>query len=409
MSGKNHDDLLGDLNSLRSPGPEGSDTRTRNIPESWKPKSDYSSTEGGYAIGTPDPENQAHTKGAVEILEEHNLDPEEWNIVSVRKGRWQAWDGTWLNSSRVNFVPRSVKSATSLLLMEDLERMIESNVGWTPRSGTIQTTGRGAYTVLATDQQIGKKASSGGTDQTLDRIQTGTIGAVDRVMKLRAAGLNFGHGVLALTGDHVEGNVSQNGRLQGQAASDLGQSEQTRVARRSLLWQIKQLAPHFETFTVPVVNGNHDESTRQVMADAAEGWNVEIASAVQDVCAENENLKHIEFRYPESGNSTLTVDIEGSLLGLFHGHQAGRDVKKYLSGQSLGQTPLGGADVWLSGHFHHLRTMDIGDRFWAQGPTIDPGSDYFRDSSGESSRPGILTLLMGGDYDPREWLGVIPV
>jgi predicted phosphodiesterase len=159
-----------------------------------------------------------------------------------------------------------------------------------------------------------------------------------------------------------------------------------------------------------VVNGNHDEVTRQVAADPADGWNVEIASAVQDACAENPALQHVEFRFPSSGHQTLTVNIDDCLLGIFHGHQANQNnVLKYLSQQSAGQTALGNADVWISGHFHNFRTMDIGERLWLQAPTTDPGSEWFRDRAGLESKPGLLTLVLGGSFDPREFISVMPV
>ena len=172
--------------------------------------------------------------------------------------------------------------------------------------------------------------------------------------------------------------------------------------------QIKAFAPLAQNMIVPVINGNHDEATRQVAADPADGWNVEIASAVQDACAENPALQHIEFRYPASGHQTLTVDICGTMLGLFHGHQA-RDPLKYISGQAAGQTALGNADLWVSGHYHNFKCMDISHRFWVQAPTTDPGSEWFRDRAGMESKPGLLTMVVGGDYDPREFLSVIPV
>jgi predicted phosphodiesterase len=223
-------------------------------------------------------------------------------------------------------------------------------------------------------------------------------------------GLSLGTICLALPGDHVEGTTSQNGRLQGQAASDLGITEQTRVARRLLLAQVKALAPLVDRMIIPVINGNHDEATRQVVTDPADGWNVEIASAVQDICAENPELAHVEFRYPSSGHQTLTVDINGTMLGLFHGHQASpNNTLKYISQQSAGKTALGGADIWISGHFHNFRTMDIGERLWVQAPTTDPGSEWFRDRAGMESKPGLLTMVIGGEYEPREFISVLAV
>jgi hypothetical protein len=97
------------------------------------------------------------------------------------------------------------------------------------------------------------------------------------------------------------------------------------------------------------------------------------------------------------------------MLGLFHGHQSGNNPEKYLSGQSLGQTALGMADVWISGHFHNFRAMDISQRLWIQCPTTDPGSEWFRDRAGKESKPGLLTMVLGGGFDPREFISVIPV
>jgi predicted phosphodiesterase len=174
-----------------------------------------------------------------------------------------------------------------------------------------------------------------------------------------------------------------------------------------LLSQIKAFAPLADRIIVPVVNGNHDEVTRQVIADPADGWNVEIASAVQDACAENSDLSHVEFRFPESGHQTLTVNINGVSLGLFHGHQAGRDVTKYLANQAAGQTALGMADLWISGHFHHFKMMEVGKRLWIQAPTTDPGSEWFRDRNGSDAPTGVLTMVIGDGYDPRRDVSII--
>lgn len=397
-------DLSKSLEDLVTPGPQGSDTSPRAIPEKWRPYAEVG-TDGGYAISSPRPEG--NLPNAEEILKEHNLKPEDWVVTSYRHGRWQKYDGDWLESSRINMIP-AIKAGEHMDA-DDLQKMKDGLDAWRPTSGTITQTGSGAYMVVPADQQIGKKQGAGGTEMSVARIQLGTQRAVDRLTRLRAAGLSFGTGVLALPGDHVEGNTSQGGKLQGLAASDLGQTEQTRVARRLLLSQVKALAPYFEHFVIPVVNGNHDDATRNVAADPADGWNVEIASAVQDIIAENPSLQHVEFRYPASGHQTLAVKIDDTMLGLFHGHQFSTDVRKYLSGQAVGRTSIGDCDIWVSGHYHHFKTADIGERLWVQAPTTDPGSDWFRDRTGDSSRPGILTMAFGGGIDPREWIGIVPV
>ena len=342
--------LSDSIKKLASPGATGSDTRQTNTPESWRPRVEVG-PDGGFVISTANQEG--NTPGAEEILRERGLDPAEWTVTSVRKGAWQTFHGDWLESVRVNITP-----ARSVIERDfDLEELVDHIQKWRPEKGVKTSTGLGAYVHVGADKQIGKKAGSGGSEQTVNRVLEATDKSLARFKGLQKMGLSFGTIVLPELGDHVEGNVSQGGRLQGLAASDLGQTEQVRVARRLLLQQIKTFAPLVERLVVPVINGNHDEVTRQVAADPADGWNVEIASAVQDACAENPALQHVEFRFPASGHQTLAVDIDGCMLGLFHGHQFSRDVEKYLNGQAMGQTAIGGADVWISGHYHHFKSQ----------------------------------------------------
>lgn len=394
------------LEKLASPGTSGSDIKSLNIPEDWRPRMDVDSSKGGFVISKPRPSSEIPDASAV--LEEFGLDPQDWTVSSMRRGKWQKYDGEFLESVRVNLTPNNGWADRENAL--DAEKLIDEIKKWRPERGIKQRTGKGAYTVAPSDQQIGKKAQGQGTQQSIDRILEGTQRAVSKFEAYQKIGLDLGTIVLALPGDHVEGIVSQGGRLQGQAASDLGLTEQVRVARRLLMSQIKSFAPMAERMVVPVVNGNHDEVTRQVAADPADGWNVEIASAVQDACAENQALSHVEFRFPSSGHQTLAVDINGTMLGLFHGHQmSANNPEKYLQQQSLGQTALGLCDVWISGHYHNFRTMDIGHRLWCQCPTTDPGSEWYRDRAGAQSRAGLLTMILGGDFDPREFISVITV
>lgn len=390
------------LEELASPGQTGSDRRKQDTPEAWKPRMDIDHTTGGFVVSTPRP--AGNTADADAILQDFDLDPSAWRVTSVRQSKWQSATGEWLESYRVSVVPADMVAEEDLV---DAEQLIDEIKKWKPTKVSSKATGKGAYVIVPSDQQIGKKANGSGTAESIQRILDLTDSALVRYKELLKLGRPLGTVAFLLAGDHVEGNVSQAGRLQSPAASDLGQTEQTRVARRLLMQQIKAFAPHCEELIIAVVNGNHDEVTRQVVADPSDGWNVEIASAVQDACAENPALSHVKFRYPEKDHQTLTVDVCGTLIGLFHGHQSGKDVVKYLSGQAAGQTALGGADMWVSGHYHHFKALDVGSRLWLQAPTTDPGSPWWRDRSGLESKPGLLTFTVGEDLDPRGDISVI--
>lgn len=387
--------------ALVSPGPSGSDVRATNTPESWRPRMEVDET-GGYVVSTPRAAGEVPDQK--QILEDFDLDPESWRITSFRKSRWQNHAGEWLEAYRLGLQPSEISASSRDF---DLEKLVTEVSKWKPGKPEKTTSGDLAFVFAPSDQQIGKKQGDVGTAQTVARLLDMTSQGVQRLKDLRKIGRSIGTVVIPLPGDHVEGTTSQNGRLQGLAASDLGLTEQTRVARRILMSQVKAFAPLADRVIVPVINGNHDEVTRQVIADPSDGWNVEIASSVQDACAENPALAHVEFRFPEKSHQTLTIDVCGTLLGLFHGHQTGSNVMKYLQEQSAGQTSLGMADVWISGHYHNFKCMDIGERLWVQAPTTDPGSAWFRDRHGLESAPGILTMVIGAGHDPRTDISII--
>lgn len=405
-------DFISGIEALAAPGRQGSDpARSVKVPDSWRPRVEYGA-KGGVLITPPyDPDNEPAIQ---KFFEDEGLDPAQWMVTSIDVGRWGPKDNPDRETKKIKFVPRNPNYYTDTMLEEDLEDLIAHTMKWKPKKTAKPSYGAAAYVVVNSDQQVGKKTGSGGSQQTVNRILDLTQRSIHHFEGLQRYGLRFGTIVLPSLGDHVEGNVSQSGRLQGQAASDLGITEQTRVGRRTLMAQVKALAPLAERIIITPVNGNHDESTRQVSADAADGWNTEITAAVQDACAENPHLAHVEFRYQASGEETLAVDIPGAdtRLGLFHGHQLGNaepnNVRKFIAGHALGRTPMGDADVWLSGHFHHFQARDFSQRLWLQAPTIDPGSDFFRNRTGEDSNPGLLTFVVGGGINPREFIRVLP-
>lgn len=389
------------LEALISPGPNGSDIKSLNTPEAYRPRLEVDAAEGGFLQSRARPASEnADSKS---LLEDFNLNPSEWTITSVRKSQWQNHAGELLESQRISIVPFN----GTRMLDTDIDKLIAEVSKWKPAKSHKKIGGDLAFVFAPSDQQLGKKQGNDGSAQTVARLLEITEKGVERLKDLRKIGRSIGTVVIPLPGDHVEGTVSQGGKVQGQSSSDLGITEQTRLGRRLLMAQIKAFAPHAEKIIVPVVNGNHDEAGRQVMVDASDGWNVEIASAVQDACAENPELSHVEFRFPEKSHQTLAINICGTMLGLFHGHQTGSNVLKYLSGQSAGQTPLGQCDVWISGHYHSFKSMDIGGRFWVQAPTTDPGSAWYRDRHGLESPPGVLTMVIGKDHDPRTDVSII--
>ena len=353
--------------------------------------------EGGYFVSTP--RTAGELPDAVELFKDFELDPDVWTVVSVRKSRWQRFDGEWLEAAKVTVKPANQPNSDKDL---DYDALVAEVNKWKP--GKVERTTGPLYAIYAIgDTQYGKDAG-GGTEATVARVLTAIDESVARHKELLKAGRKIGTVVLPQLGDCIEGSTSQKGAVLGR--SDLGVTQQVRIGRRVLMAWIKAFAPLCDELLVPVVPGNHDEPHRITMTDPIDSWQIEVVAAVQDACAENPNLSHVKFYYPKPDHATLAIDLGGTILGLAHGHQA-KDMGKWLHGQATGRTPVGSADVLITGHFHHFRADQIGPRLWIQVPAMDGGSAWFRDKSGLESPTGIVSLVVGEEYDPRRDLCVL--
>jgi predicted phosphodiesterase len=381
-----------DFNDFTKAGQEGSDNIMKDIPDAWRPRSEIGN-DGGFIVSTPRPDG--NTPGAEEIIREANLDPEEWAVTSHRRSRWQRYDGEWLESFKISVVP--VKS--SIANDFDAEKLIESMMSWRPESSTDFEGDLTAVYSLG-DTQYGKDD----TTAIIERMLKSLDESVER-HKYLAGKYGINQIALPQLGDCIEGMTSQKGKVMGR--HDIGVSEQVRVGRRVLMAQIKAMAPFAEKIIVPVVPGNHDEVQRFLVGRPEDSWQIEVVASVADICAENDFLKdRVEFRFPSADDSTLTVNLSGTMYGMAHGHQA-RDMVKWWAGQVMGRCSVANADILNVGHYHHYRAQSVGPRLFVQNPAMDGGSAWFRDKSGLESAPGIISMVVGEGFDPRKELTVL--
>jgi len=384
--------MLEDLNSLSS---RGSDRVNKPPKEAWRPQLELDA-DGGYFVSTP---RQEEVTNAEDLLAEFNLDPKDWIVVSVRRSKWEGGrSGEWLNSYRVSLKPRSY--AGTLLDATELEREIKK---WRPPRAAKPATGDLTAIYAIGDTQWGKDAGDG-TAGTVGRVRRALSEALLRQQEIKKRGV--GPIALPQMGDCIEGTVSQGGRIMGRLDLDL--TSQIRVGRRVLMEWVKAFAPLTNELIIPVVPGNHDETTRQVIVDPMDSWQVEIVQQVLDICKENPDLAHVTGRFPERDNTTLAVNLSGTMVGFAHGHQL-RDPQKWWQGQALGDTPVGQADVLITAHYHHYAVKQFNHRLWVQTPALDGGSFWFSDRTGMGGKTptGIVSLVVGEGYDPRRDLVVL--
>lgn len=329
--------------------------------------------------------------GDAELMSELGVDPAQWEIIARRESRWQqAEGGKFLRAYRISVRRRA--SRTGNLSVESMNEILRADYypgRYEPDGGTYHND---VFVVPVGDLQVGK-TDGGGTPGLIERFAKMTASVQERLSE--SGGVH--RLVLPWLGDCVEGIVSQGGRLATRL--DISVTEQVRVYRRLMLHQIATLAPYAEHVIVPVVPGNHDETTRQFATGTTDSWAIEGASAVQDALALSGRYENVSFLYPQDEELVVTLDVgtddKPYVLGFTHGHLARNpnSVIGWWEGQAFGRQHGGNADILFTGHYHHLRVEGTGGgRTWIQIPALDGGSDWFRRSKGADEPAGMVSM-----------------
>lgn len=375
----------------------------KSIPAGWEPKLDYDPEQGGTIVTVPSVP-RSDDPAAAEIFEQFNLDPNQWRITSLRRSQWQKYDGEWLEAFRATFVPASAHNA--VVPTDDLLAMVAK---WkpqnSPRKPVKASQGGFAYVVVLADTQVGK-IDGGGSDEIVANVLSKIDAAVIRYKELIKLGRPISSIYLLVGGDCIEGFNSQNGGNVWR--TDLDLTSQIRVFRRLLAYAIKQLAPLTDRLIVASVPGNHDEAVRvngKMGTTYTDSFALDAASAVQDALADRDDFKHVSFVFPKHDTMTITLDIEGTVTGLIHGHQARGKIIDWWKNQAHGQQDIGEATLLISGHFHHIHIEQTGRKTWIQVPALDGGSTWFQNATGQAAPAGLATLLVGnGGWQDLDFL-----
>lgn len=371
-------------------------------PKGWEPGFEW---DGRRGVITSDPTTGAKPPQFESLLAELcaaiGEDPANYTIVGdIQVRRWQQRPGDeWLYYHRATISRISSCDETAL----DLDSLVSEVRKRKPRQPKATSENSAGLVVAIADIQIGK-SDGDGVEGTVRRLQD-TIGKVeDRWRELRKIGVPLGVLYVCFMGDLFEGC---HGHYAQQAfRTRLNIRDQRKVLRTFIdaaLDRWSNLAPQVG---VKVVGGNHGEEREagRSHTDFADNRDVAVVEDVAWAFAKNpDRYGHVSFAIPND-DLTLTFEHDGLIIGLAHGHQAGfgsgdprAKIDRWWRGQMAGQQPIGDADILITGHYHHPWMQMIGRRTHFGCPALDGGSDWFRNTAGVDSPPGVLTFTVTGD------------
>ncbi len=284
----------------------------------------------------------------------------------------------------------------------DIERLLQK-VRKYRKTKKERPEGDYGLSVFIADPQVGK-GEGGGIEELARRFGALQQQVVDLVREYRKVGKPVGHIAVVGVGDIIE-NCSnwypgQNFQI------ELGLTDQIDMAVDLIMESVRLWIPLVDRFTIADTPGNHGEhrvEKGQIATDNADNFDRLVFRTLWRVMNEREDIwGHINWANPYDDMCTV-YDIDGTIIGLSHGHLGGRsrptNIGKrqldFWANQKLDDRPLASADIFVTAHYHHFLTAEHGSKYWFQCPTMDGGSKYFAENSGQRSVPGVLTLLTG--------------
>lgn len=265
-----------------------------------------------------------------------------------------------------------------------------------PADKASNVDGQATLVVVVSDLQIGKTDRAGGTEGTVRRVRAAVAAiagwAVGRYRRV----------ILVDCGDSTEGFCNTVSQAQ---TNDLPLTYQIRTAQALLADTLRALVPTAPEVTYVAVPSNHCQVRTGVgrsnrASFPGDDYGLLIADNIRQIVAGRPGYEHVRFEMPEKRLESLTVRAaDGTAMGVTHGHAAGSKnrVADWFKGQAFGCVAgMQDARVLLHGHWHSFSVQTVGDsRQIVCAPTVDPGSSWFQNASGESSKPALLTFELG--------------
>lgn len=353
-----------------------------SVPEEWRAREIISD---GVTEITTGPTKATGTDA--ELLRQFGYDPDQVEILSTSQWRKEQPDGSFLTSYYFKHRPRMVSLDLPALYAAAKRRSGKAPVPSNTEHATV---------VVLSDVQAGKTGARGGTPELIHRL-------VEKREKL-AAHLKTrkpSSTVLAEAGDLFEGFESGGNP---DFTNDLSLAQQMDLAGTEIFEFLKVMTRHGHV-DVLAVTSNHTAWRRgkQNLGRPSDDLGLFVHRQVEKVTTAAG--MDVSWTFPAPYDESVLFEIHGTRIGMVHGNQfgPGRAID-WWGKQTHGGQPVGAADVLISGHYHSLSIQPTGrnpytgrTKWWLQAPTLDNGSDWFRNLQGDDSDPGLLVFDIGPD------------
>jgi hypothetical protein len=361
-------------------------TAAASVPREWQARSTWDGDKGEIVTG---PIAGAPLEDFSAILTKFGYDPELTEIVGkVSQWKKEQKDGEWLTS--YFFGVQSKRDSIDL-------PALYAEAARTKHKPLPPRTGESTTVIVLADPQIGKTDHRGGTPELLARLDEKRQ-ALEAYLKRGDSSRNL----IVDVGDGVESfeNVASQG-----FTNDLSFPQQLDVYGTEL-FKFETLACKYAPTDVLVVPSNHASwrNGKQQLGRPQDDWGLYAHRQVaKQAEAAGLPVTHLQS---EDWTESVVFDVRGTIVGATHGHQVNRPdgFPNWWAGQTHGGQAFAHADVAITGHFHHLRLQPTGrnpktgrSKWWIQAPTLDNGSSWYRNNSGDDSDPGLLVFRITDD------------
>lgn len=317
---------------------------------------------------------------------------------------WQGWGENGIQNFyyfKANIYARKNNKYTD----KELNKLI-SDAKKKPPKPKSKTKNKKALVICMSDYQVGKE----GSENMLKRYYE-SLDAIDTHIKfLKKKHKDLDKLIIVGLGDLVEG-CSGFYPMQ-QFTTVLDERQQKTLARRMLLDAFNKYSDQFNEVLGLCCAGNHGEKRLGTKAYTNFGDNkdLELFDEVAQILKADPSKKHVKFTIPDNDLAYSVEVLPDVVLTIAHGHQAKRGTTPAARVENwfnkMASKPSRGGfyatNVLLVGHYHHFWSKES-ERLLLGCPTIDDGSQWFEESGGDTSVPGILTLVLHSTKNKRKW------